>query len=226
MALLLSIETSTSICSIALHRDGELISSKDIYGEKSHSEELTVMIENVLKEQTLSYQELSGIVVSSGPGSYTGLRIGTSTAKGLCFALDIPLLSVSTLEAIAHQAITENFDLICPMLDARRMEVYCMLLDTELDEVKEVHAKIIDENSFKEELETKKIVFVGNGVEKCQEVLAHENAILKTDILPSAQSMGKIGFEKYKNQQFEDVAYFEPFYLKSPNITTSKKKVL
>lgn len=226
MALLLSIETSTSICSIALHQNGELVLSQDIQGEKSHSEQLTIMIEELLKEKGLTYQNLSGIVVSSGPGSYTGLRIGTSTAKGLCFALNIPLLSVSTLEAIAHQSISEKFDLICPMLDARRMEVYCMLLDNELNLIEKVHAKIIDETSFENELKTKKIIFVGDAVKKCQEILSHENAILKTDILPSAKSMGKIAFEKYQQKQFEDVAYFEPFYLKSPNITTPKKKVL
>lgn len=226
MTLLLSIETSTPVCSIALHQDGELVISQDIQGEKSHSEQLTIMIEKLLKEKELTYQNLSGVVVSSGPGSYTGLRIGTSTAKGLCFSLDIPLISVSTLEAIAQQETSEEFDLICPMLDARRMEVYCMLLDAQLNEVEKVHAKIMDETSFEEEFKTKKIVFVGDAVEKCKEILTHKNAILKTDIFPSAKSMGKIAFEKYQQQQFEDVAYFEPFYLKSPNITTPKKKVL
>ncbi|MCP4522579.1 MAG: tRNA (adenosine(37)-N6)-threonylcarbamoyltransferase complex dimerization subunit type 1 TsaB [Cytophagales bacterium] len=225
MTKILSIETSTPICSIAIHQEGILLDYQDLNGEKSHSEQLTLMIEDLLKKHNMTFQDLSAIAVSSGPGSYTGLRIGTSTAKGLCFALDIPLISVSTLEAIAYQVEDSNA-LICPLLDARRMEVYCMLLDKEHKALDKPYAKIIDESSFAEELSQQEIIFVGNATEKCVEVIQHENAIFRNNVLPSARSMGKIAFEKYTKETFEDVAYFEPFYLKAPNITTPKKKVL
>lgn len=227
MTLLLSIETSTPICSIALHKAGKLIADKEVTGDKTHSTELTLMIGELLKECSFTYGDLSAIAISSGPGSYTGLRIGTSTAKGLCFALDIPLISVSTLEALAYSVEYINDDyLICPMLDARRMEVYCMILSKNYQIIQNVEAKVIEENSFEKELETQKIVFVGDAVEKCQSVIQHENAIFKNELLPSAKTIGIIAFQKYQKQEFENVAYFEPFYLKGPNITKSKKKLL
>ena len=226
MALILSIETSTSICSIALHQKGNLIASQEIEGEKTHSTELTLMIDKLLKDNNYAYSQLEAIAVSNGPGSYTGLRIGTSTAKGLCFALDKPLIAVSTLEAIAHHTpIYEKPYLICPLLDARRMEVYCMLLTDEFDALENVQAKIIDENSFKKELETQKIVFVGNATEKCAEVIHHENAIFEKDILPTAKTIGFLAYQKYKNQVFEDIAYFEPYYLKEFMALKGKKLV-
>lgn len=227
MTLLLSIETSTPICSIALHNTGELIGHKEVIGDKTHSTELTLMIEELLKEYSFTYDDLSAIAISSGPGSYTGLRIGTSTAKGLCFALDIPLISVSTLEALAYSVKEENENyLICPILDARRMEVYCMLLSKDYEIIQNVKAKVIDENSFENELQIQKIIFVGDAVEKCKSVIKQENAVFKNELLPSAKTVGIIAFEKYKKEQVENVAYFEPFYLKGPNITKSKKKLL
>lgn len=227
MTLLLSIETSTPICSIALHNTGELLGHQQVIGDKTHSTELTLMIEKLLNECSVTHNDLSAIAISSGPGSYTGLRIGTSTAKGLCFALDIPLISVSTLEALAYSIKEEDDNyLICPMLDARRMEVYCMLLTKDYQIIQSVEAKIIDENSFENEFQNQKIIFVGDAVEKCKTVIQQENAVFKDEVLPSAITIGVIAFEKYQKEQIENVAYFEPFYLKGPNITKSKKKLL
>lgn len=220
---ILNIETATSICSVALTKNNELLSRRESDDRNSHSSKLTLFIDEVIKEVDINYTDLDAIAVSKGPGSYTGLRIGVSTAKGLCYALDKPLISVGTLQAMAlgmaEKFITEKlFEksvLFCPMIDARRMEVYSALYDSNNKEVREIRAEIIDKNSFSEFLQNNKIIFFGDGASKCKQVLTHrENAIFIDNFFPSASFMTEIADLKFKNKDFEDVAYFEPFYLK------------
>ena len=216
LALILNIETSTKKCSVALFDDLRLISEKSLLSEKySHSETLTVFIEEIFNEIPFSITDLEAISVSKGPGSYTGLRIGVSTAKGLCYALNKPLISISTLQIMAYYMSKkrEEFDLYCPMIDARRMEVFSAFYNKKNELVREVKADIIVSNSYTDLLK-KKILFFGDGSEKCKDILVSENAYFEDNIHPSAIDMSEISFLKYKNKEFEDVAYFEPFYLK------------
>lgn len=216
--MIVSIDTSTPNCSVALHDKDKLIASLNLHQSKSSSSMLQVMLEDLLKFAQISWKEVQAIAVAKGPGSYTGLRICTSTAKGLCFALDIPLLSVNTLEAMAHQV--HFFQpigsyLLCPMLDARRMEVYCAIYGQDLQTLSATEAKIIDANSFSDILLNHKIIFFGDGASKCQKVLTHqENAIFLEGVSPNAAYVGTLAYKKFQQQAFEDVAYFEPFYLK------------
>jgi len=178
----------------------------------SHAEKLHVFIEDILKEARITVQDLKAIAISKGPGSYTGLRIGVSAAKGLCYALQIPLISVDTLQVLA-QKVTQNDGLIIPMIDARRMEVYSAIFDGKHKKIKEVQAEILTENSYADILET--IYFVGDCQEKCQSVLTKDNFVFLPEVVfPSANEMSRISFEKFTQHDFEDVAYFEPFYLK------------
>ena len=156
---------------------------------------------------------LDAIAISKGPGSYTGLRIGVSSAKGLCYALDKPLISLATLEVLAHQVKIEK-GVIIPLLDARRMEVYSAVFDPEYDQIRDTKAEVLDPRSFAEYLEKGKVYFIGNGVEKLKEIIFHDNAVFIEDKLPSAKEMGKLSYDNFKAKEFEDVAYFEPFYLK------------
>lgn len=214
MAWILCIETATKSCSVALARDGHLVAVKEEVSEKySHSEQLTIFIEQLLQQEELKVSDLEAIAVSSGPGSYTGLRIGVSTAKGMCYACDIPLIAVSTLEAMV-QVMKDKYPEIqlCPMLDARRMEVYCMLYSK--SQVSPVVAKVIDQNSFEEELAQGPLLFFGDGADKCQDVLNHTNAHFELGVYPSATNMIPLAYDKFQSQDFEDIAYFEPFYLK------------
>jgi tRNA threonylcarbamoyladenosine biosynthesis protein TsaB len=214
LAYILSIETATTNCSVSLSKNGETLQLKEDYGNGySHAEKLHLYIDEILKESKVEKTELKAIAVSKGPGSYTGLRIGVSAAKGLCFALDIPLISISTLESLAHQVKTDS-GLIVPMLDARRMEVYSAIFSNEFNLVREIQAQILDETSFSEELSSSKVTFIGNGVEKTKALLNSENAIFIEGKLPSAGEMSQLVFTKYKANNFEDVAYFEPYYLK------------
>jgi tRNA threonylcarbamoyladenosine biosynthesis protein TsaB len=190
----------------------------DISGEKTHARLLTALIEDLLRQCNCQLTDIQAIAVAKGPGSYTGLRIGVSVTKGLCFALDKPLISVGTLEAMACQVIDYQSDdnlLFCPMLDARRMEVYAAVYNASLETILPVSAVIVDESSFVEILSDKKILFFGNGAAKCQPVLGHQpNALFLENIFPSARQIGKLATGKFKQNIFEDVAYFEPFYLK------------
>ena len=212
---ILNIETSTKACSVALHKNGELIVSReDVTTNFSHSEKLLKFISKLFSDAKLSLSDLDAIAVSMGPGSYTGLRIGVSTAKGLCYGLDIPLISISTLKAMSFgMALEIKADLYCPMIDARRMEVYSAFFDINNTEVRKIQADIIDENSYKKELE-KKVVFFGDGSEKIKEKIKHENAMFISNIHPSAKNMGLLSYQKFTKSLFEDLAYFEPFYLK------------
>lgn len=215
MGVILCIETATTNCSVALGREGELLALKEDYSNNySHAERLHVFIEDILSENQLTPQDLSAIAVSKGPGSYTGLRIGVSAAKGLCFSLDIPLISVPTLTSLARQVDKQAGEYIIPLLDARRMEVYTAGFDSDYQPVFDTRAKILDENSFSDVLDKGKVTFIGNGVEKFQKVCSHENAQFILAKLPSAAEMVGIASEKFENKEFENVAYFEPYYLK------------
>jgi tRNA threonylcarbamoyladenosine biosynthesis protein TsaB len=249
MSIILSIETSTKACSAAIHQDGNLLSVSELYNEKSSSGMLTTLIKHVVKTASLTLQEVDAIAVAKGPGSYTGLRIGVSTAKGLCFTLEKPLIAINTLEAMAyqlsagrhsagrhsagrHSAVNYKLGdsplsiLLCPMLDARRMEVYCAVFNADTIEVLEpTQAKIIDETSFSDLLENHKIIFYGDGAEKCRSTLeGNLNAVFLNQIIfPSAKSIGALANRAFEQQQFESVADFEPYYLKEFVGTTSKK---
>ena len=222
MSYILNIETATKNCSVALAKDGKTILCKEIAEEGySHAERLHVFIEAIIKDAGLALQDLSAIAVSQGPGSYTGLRIGVSAAKGLCYALDIPLIAVDTLQALAAQ-VTISSGLIIPMIDARRMEVYSAIFGPTLEKKREVLAQIIDDNSFEDREET--LYFVGDCADKCKPVLTKENHVFLEEIVyPSAKEMSAISFEKFKINDTVDVAYFEPYYLKDFMITAPKK---
>ena len=220
MARILNIETSTRVCSVAVSVDGKIISIKESHTENSHAEQITLFSQEVMKNAGLSPDDLDAIAVSKGPGSYTGLRIGVSTAKGYCYGTDIPLIAIGTLEAMAFgmadKINSPNADIIfCPMIDARRMEVYSALFSKQLEELKETEAVIVDENSFKDTLDNNEVWFAGDGASKCKEVLSiNKNARFLDDFHPSASYLGPIAENKFQKSQFEDTAYFEPFYLK------------
>lgn len=230
MALILSIETSTTVCSVALHDKGKTIAFIEEKQPNSHAAVLTVLIEKLLLDQKTHIQDLDALAISSGPGSYTGLRIGVSVAKGICFALNKPLIAVSTLQIIAAHAkslstSSDNTMLICPMIDARRMEVYAALYTPDLEIFKPVEAEIITSDSYQTILKERAVFFCGNGSQKCQEIIQHRNAHFIPNIYAPAFIMGELAFEKYKIKDFEDVAYFEPFYLKNFVATTPKKSL-
>jgi tRNA threonylcarbamoyladenosine biosynthesis protein TsaB len=225
MALLLLIETATNVCSIALSRDGRVVAIEESSGRNRHSAVIIPFIEKVCHDAGLELASIDAVAVSKGPGSYTGLRIGVATAKGLCYALDKPLIAVPTLEAMAvgmgrQSAVRSSQSsgsalLFCPMIDARRMEVFCAIYDNELKEIRETAAVVIDENSFEDLLREHRVVFGGEGAEKCREALEHkENAVFLEDYKASAATMTGPAETKFRNHEFGDLAYFEPFYLK------------
>ena len=216
MSLILSLETATPVCSVALHDEGVIKASSHLYISQTASSQLAVMIDELLKRCELKPSQLSAVAVSEGPGSYTGLRIGVASAKGLCYTLDIPLIAVNTLESLVQKVAAQFSDdvILCPMLDARRMEVYCLLANNKGDVLEPTQAKVIDESSFAEVLSKNKMVFFGNGAAKCKELITSPNAVFLSDIVPSAEQIGELAFKKFQTQQFEDLADFEPFYLK------------
>ena len=222
MNYILNIETATKNCSVALAQEGKIILCKEIAEEGySHAERLHVFIEEIIKEAGITFKDLSAVAVSQGPGSYTGLRIGVSAAKGLCYAIDIPLIAVDTLQVLASQA-TVTDGLVIPMLDARRMEVYSAIFNSNFDKIRVVEAEIITEDSFLDFQEM--LYFVGDCAEKCKSVLTKQNFVFLEEIkYPSAKEMSFLSFEKYKKNYTVDVAYFEPYYLKDFMITASKK---
>jgi tRNA threonylcarbamoyladenosine biosynthesis protein TsaB len=217
MALILNIETATRSCSVSVGQSGQCIALKEEFNERfSHAEKLTIFIEELLAKADLKLADLQAIAVSSGPGSYTGLRIGVSAAKGLCYALDIPLISVDTLHAIAHLSTDHPSPCyIVPMIDARRMEAYAAVYDQDLNEIRGVQADIIDEASYRELMDERPTIFLGDGAGKCAEVLGtHSNATILGDVAASAKSMVSLSEAAFSDKRFEDTAYFEPFYLK------------
>jgi len=236
MALILNIETSTEVCSVSLTESGNQIVLKESNEGFNHSKSLTVFIEELFKENNLKINALEAVAVSKGPGSYTGLRIGVSVAKGLCYGLNIPLISVCSLESMAvHTAsniekyVSERNSLpflFCPMIDARRMEVYTALYNPEGSEIRPVSAEIIDENFLSDFIDTHQILIFGNGAEKCKDRIKHKNVIFAGPTETSAQFMQTISEIKFNKQKFEDVAYFEPFYLKNFVATIPKDKIL
>jgi len=215
LSLILSLETATTNCSVSLSKDGKTIVLKEDNDKSySHAERLHVYIDTVLKEANINSKDLDAIAVSKGPGSYTGLRIGVSAAKGLCFALEKPLISIPTLAALAHQVKMDE-GVIISMLDARRMEVYSAIYDSNHNEIRDTRAQILDNTSFADYLKNQKVYFIGNGVEKTKTLIEHPNAVFVDNKLPSANEMSAIAFNKYEADNFEDVAYFEPYYLKN-----------
>ncbi|HET6556241.1 MAG TPA: tRNA (adenosine(37)-N6)-threonylcarbamoyltransferase complex dimerization subunit type 1 TsaB, partial [Prolixibacteraceae bacterium] len=234
MSAILVIETSTEICSVALTLDGlflDMIESKE---GQNHAKLVTVFAEDLLRRNNISSEDLAAVAVSKGPGSYTGLRIGVSTAKGICFARHIPLIAVGTLEAMTHHVLLNrtalgipenNHVLFCPMVDARRMEVFSMLYNAEGSILRPISAVIVDELFLAQELKENKVVFFGNGAEKCKNVMTSPNAIFISKIEASAKYSCNLAWQLYNKNQFEDVAYFEPFYLKDFVATVSKKNI-
>ncbi|MBD1391793.1 tRNA (adenosine(37)-N6)-threonylcarbamoyltransferase complex dimerization subunit type 1 TsaB [Mucilaginibacter glaciei] len=219
MALILQIETATTSCSVALAKDGEMLAFKEIDQRNIHAEVITLYIDEILALSNATYAQLDAIAVSCGPGSYTGLRIGVSTAKGLCFALDKPLISVDTLAAMATGLVTQgnidNHTLLCPMIDARRMEVYTAIYRSNGEVVKPITAEIIDKDSFAELLAGNDILFFGDGAGKCCEVFSNNSHARFLDgFANSAIHLTQIAADKFDNSDFVDVAYFEPYYLK------------
>jgi tRNA threonylcarbamoyladenosine biosynthesis protein TsaB len=215
---ILSIETSSKVCSVALHHNGTLLANQTIFTEKSSSGMLTPMIRQIIENNGLKPIDLDAVAVAKGPGSYTGLRIAVSTAKGLCMAIDKPLIAINTLEAMALQVssyFSEGYYL-CPMLDARRMEVYCAVYDNDMGCIEQTNAKIIDEVSFSELLEVKNVVFFGDGAQKCKASLSSKkNAIFLNEMIwPSAITVGYLAQQCFDQGKFENLVTFEPFYLK------------
>ncbi|GIM51460.1 tRNA (adenosine(37)-N6)-threonylcarbamoyltransferase complex dimerization subunit type 1 TsaB [Capnocytophaga cynodegmi] len=213
MTKILCIETSGLNCSVAISKDSTLIAERtENKGKFTHAESLHVFINEVVSLANISLGEIDAIAVSGGPGSYTGLRIGVSTTKGLCFALNKPLITISTLQILASQ-ITDN-EIIIPMIDARRMEVYSAVFDRNFNEIEKTEAKILDKNSYAEWLSKGKVIFLGDGVDKFSEICDNPNAVFVKNAYPQARDMIIHALEKFKNKAFEDIAYFEPNYLK------------
>ena len=229
MSKILNIETSTTVCSVSISENGACKCFRENFNGNNHSELIGVFVQGVLAEAGFQPKDLDAVALSIGPGSYTGLRIGTSFAKGLCYGSDLKLITIPTLKIIAQNAKEkyniEDDALLCPMIDARRMEVYNCIYNAQLNEVRETQPEIIDENSFADILKDKKIYFFGNGAEKCKPFITHENAIFLDEVYPLATSMVKLSNEAFKSEDFADVAYFEPFYLKAAHVTMPKNQL-
>ena len=236
MAIILNIETSTRVCSTALAVDGQVKALKESRVKNSHAEQITLFSEEVVKRAGYRFEDLDAVAVSKGPGSYTGLRIGVSTAKGYCFALDKPLISVGTLDAMAWGLVNAlknkkqlvNAYLYCPMIDARRMEVYDAVYNSDLDKLKEVTATILDEDTYAKYLAESPMVFGGDGAEKAKKLMfdKYPKAYFLDGFEPSSMFMAELAEQKFRVKDFEDTAYFEPFYLKDFVAGISKVKGL
>jgi len=235
MAYILHIETASITCSVAISVNEKLLALRESYVDKSHAALVTVFIQELFEETGLKPADLDAISVSMGPGSYTGLRIGVSSAKGLAYGLGKPLIAVNTLKAMAW-GLVNTPDLyvndsgkefyLSPMIDARRMEVYTSLFDPDLNTIKEVSAEIIDELSFQAFLDEKPVFFFGNGAEKCKDIIQHKNARFIPGFHNSSKYMVSLAYRSYQLKNFEDIAYFEPFYLKDFIATIPKNKIL
>ena len=234
MASILCIETSTEVCSVALATDGKVTMSREDKSGRNHAQLLTCFVDEVMKTRNIPFNQLDAIAVSGGPGSYTGLRIGVSTAKGLCFATGLPLIALSSLEAMAHHvicnpgiySIAEKERLLyCPMIDARRMEVYTAIYSNQLVKLKDIQADIIDHQSYASFLQNHKILFFGNGAAKCKTIIQHPNALFLDNITTSASYMAGLAEAAFLAANFADVAYYEPYYLKDFVATIPTKNI-
>jgi tRNA threonylcarbamoyladenosine biosynthesis protein TsaB len=226
MARILSIETSTSVCSVAVHESGHLLSLVEVTETGAHAEQLMQLVVDAVGKANLQLSNLDAIAVSEGPGSYTGLRIGVSTAKGLAFGLNLPLISINTLQALASAVVAEKGGLIIPVLDARRMEVYREVFCTDLESVSKLDSEILEQGAFENFLEKGRVYFVGDALEKVKEVVQSENAQFVSDLSFSASHMGKLAWVKFQNHDFANLAYFVPNYLKEFKALHSKKNPL
>lgn len=227
MPTILQLETATPVCAVALSKNGKTIAFKEEAAPNIHASKLTLFINEVMEQAGIKFEELDAVAVSKGPGSYTGLRIGVSTAKGLCFALDKPLIGINTLSMMASGFLTQQPNYkgyVCPMIDARRMEVFTAVFDHNLVEIEPTYAKIVDNESFKDLLNQQQITFIGNGAKKCSAIIQHKNAKFIFDNFNTASNMTSLANAAFTSEEFEDVAYFEPFYLKDFVATTPKKK--
>lgn len=228
MCTLLAIETSTPVCSCVLSCDGKILINKENYEGRSHASLVGLFVHEIMEHVRKQDILLDAIAISSGPGSYTGLRIGVSEAKGLSYGLGIPMIAIPTARIMASM-MREKVDegmLLCPMIDARRMEVYATFFDRSLHVVRETSADIVDGNSYKALLEKQRILFFGNGAEKCRSVITHPNALFVDDVHPLASEMVSLAEEAFAGKTFVDVAYFEPFYLKEFVATIPKNKII
>jgi tRNA threonylcarbamoyladenosine biosynthesis protein TsaB len=227
MALILSLETSTSSCSAALHLDGKLVSGRELHEPQLAASQLAVLISEVLAEAGVVPKQIAAVAVSAGPGSYTGLRIAVATAKGFCYPTSTPLIAVNSLLLLASQVREQAgpTDMLCPMIDARRMEVYTMLLNRNLDEIEPIVARIIDESSYREVLSKSRVLFFGTGSDKCRDAIRHANAHFISGIVPTALKLGDLAEARFRAGRFEDVATFEPLYLKDFLIRKPKSQV-
>jgi len=227
MGMILSIETAVSVCSVALHEGGRLVGVLELHQDNVHAQKLMPAVDALMKNAGMQMQGLEAVAVSAGPGSYTGLRIGVSTAKGLAYALDVPLIAVDTLDALANgvRPFVEGTDMIVPMMDARRMEVYCKVLSSGKEELAPLQPLVVDEASFAEYFEKGRVYFIGDAVQKIQSVITHPNArfVEKSN---TAITVGEIAWEKFLGKDFADLAYFEPNYLKEFKVIKSKKNPL
>jgi tRNA threonylcarbamoyladenosine biosynthesis protein TsaB len=234
--LILHLETATNVCSVALSEGEKILATRESSEDRSHGTLLTVFVEEVLKEAGKNAEQLDAVAVSKGPGSYTGLRIGVSATKGIAYARNIPVIGIGTLQSmtltamenkVVQQLLKDHPDLLfCPMIDARRMEVFSAIYDASLKETAPVSAIIVEENSFKNILDKQPVVFFGNGADKVRDTIRHEKAHFITGLEPSSKQMIPLASEAFRKKQFEDTAYFEPFYLKDFIATIPKKKVL
>ena len=233
MIHILCIETGTSTCSVALGNENGVVGFKEIADPKAHASKLSVLIEELLQEQNFDITNIDAVAISKGPGSYTGLRIGVSFAKGVCYSLGKPLIAVGSLDSMVYgikevlpKENINDISLFCPMIDARRMEVYSAFFNQFNQRISEVEAIIIDSNSFIDQLKDQKVIFFGNGASKCKSVISNQNAIFIDNFEPSARFMLPLALNAYKDEIFEDIAYFEPFYLKDFVATKAKNKVI
>lgn len=230
MSIILNIETATEICSVALSEDNTVLFERINTEGRSHANQLGVFVDEAMQYVRANSLKLDAVAVSCGPGSYTGLRIGVSEAKGLCYGLQIPLIAIETLDIMAQHIIDEGIldtdTLLCPMIDARRMEVYASIYDSSLKVIRDTAADIVDDTTYKQYLEKSKVAFFGNGADKCKGTITDLKAIFIDNVYPKAKDMVKLSNKAFAQKSFVDVAYFEPFYLKDFVTTTPKNKIL
>lgn len=230
MPYILNIETATDVCSVALSAEGKIVFAKESTEERSHANILGVFVEETMQYVRCNGLRIDAVAVSCGPGSYTGLRIGVSEAKGLCYGLRVPLIAIKTLEIMAQQIINradiERDTLLCPMIDARRMEVYAAIYNSNLETIRNTSADIVDNTTYQEYLKDGKVAFFGNGSAKCKKEIIDSNAVFIDNIYPKAEDMVDLAEFAFAQKNFVDIAYFEPFYLKDFVTTTPKNKVL